>query len=64
MGKIEKFEDITAWQLARELVQEVYKVTSLRGFREDFGLRDQIRRGEEFRHMLQVLCFTVSPFCN
>ncbi|MDY6854425.1 MAG: four helix bundle protein [Thermodesulfobacteriota bacterium] len=42
--KIEKFEDIKAWQIARELVREVYKITNKDKFAKDFGLKDQIRR--------------------
>ena len=42
--KIEKFEDIKAWQIARELVKEVYRTTSRDKFAKDFGLKDQIRR--------------------
>mgnify|MGYP001041147436 CR=1 FL=1 len=43
--KIEKFEDIQAWQKARNLVTEVYKVTTEnKEFSKDFSLRDQIRR--------------------
>lgn len=42
--KIEKFEDIKAWQIARELVREVYRITNDKEFVKDFGLKDQIRR--------------------
>ncbi len=41
--KIEKFEDIRAWQIARELVREVYRITNDKEFVKDFGLKDQIR---------------------
>lgn len=44
MGKIEKFEDITAWQKAIELSDLVYGVTNKEKFSKDFGLKDQIRR--------------------
>ena len=45
MGKkIERFEDFIAWQKARKLTREVYKITSLGRFAKDFGLKDQIRR--------------------
>lgn len=37
MGKIKKFEEIKAWQLARGLVKRVYKLTSLGKFNKDFG---------------------------
>jgi four helix bundle protein len=42
--KIEKFEDLIAWQKARELTKNIYEVTKQGDFRKDFGLRDQIRR--------------------
>lgn len=44
MAKIETFEDIQAWQKARELSKAVYAATSDGTFAWDFGLRDQIRR--------------------
>lgn len=44
MAKIERFEDILAWQKARELVKEIYAVCNSGTFAKDFGLRDQIRR--------------------
>jgi four helix bundle protein len=44
MAKIERFEDIQAWQKARGLVQEIYSVSNSGLFSKDFGLRDQIRR--------------------
>lgn len=42
--QIEKFEDIIAWQKARELTRAVYDVTRKGSFAKDFGLIDQIRR--------------------
>jgi four helix bundle protein len=44
MAGIERFEDIEAWQKARELSKSIYAVTSSGTFARDFGLRDQIRR--------------------
>lgn len=44
MARIEKFEDIEAWQRARQLAKAVYVVTSEGKFSRDFGLRDQIQR--------------------
>ncbi|MCG3165874.1 MAG: hypothetical protein POELPBGB_01649 [Bacteroidia bacterium] len=44
MSKINTFEDIQAWQKARELTRAIYKVSSENSFSKDFGLRDQIRR--------------------
>ena len=41
--KIERFEDIRAWQEARVLTNLVYDATEAGTFARDFGLRDQIR---------------------
>ena len=41
---VERFEDLIAWQKARQLTRLVYQVTSRGNFGKDFGLRDQIRR--------------------
>ncbi len=42
--KIEKFEDLIAWQKARLLSKHIYQLTSQGDFARDFGLRDQIQR--------------------
>lgn len=42
--KIEKFEDLIAWQKARRLTSEIYKATNRGKFAGDYGLKDQIRR--------------------
>ena len=39
--KIEKFEDIIAWQKARVLTLDIYR---LFGHSKDFGFKDQIQR--------------------
>ena len=44
MATFKQFEDITAWQKARELTKEIYRLTSRNEFSRDFGLKDQIRR--------------------
>ena len=44
MAVIEKFEDIEAWQEARKLTHEIYKLTSSGNFSKDFALKDQVRR--------------------
>jgi len=41
---IKRFEDIEAWQLARELTKQIYEVTKENLFASDYGLKDQIRR--------------------
>ena len=42
--KIERFEDFIAWQRARKLTSNIYKVSNIGEFARDFGLKDQIRR--------------------
>ena len=44
MTAITRFEDIQAWQTARQLTNMVYELSNQTGFNRDFGLRDQIRR--------------------
>jgi four helix bundle protein len=44
MSKIHKFEDILAWQKARELTREIYTHAKAGLFAKDFGLRDQVQR--------------------
>jgi len=44
MPTFKRFEDILAWQKAREVTKLVYAVTRTGEFARDFGLRDQIRR--------------------
>jgi four helix bundle protein len=44
MAAIKQFEDIQAWQQARELVREVYKTCAEGRLSKDFGLRDQLCR--------------------
>lgn len=44
MATIRRFEDIGAWQKARELTKQIYAVTKRNPFAQDYALRDQIRR--------------------
>ena len=44
MATFHRFEDIDAWQKARELTRAVYAVSRSGWFSKDFALRDQIRR--------------------
>jgi hypothetical protein len=44
MPTIKRFEDIEAWQTARQLTRLVYQLSSTGAFARDFGLRDQMRR--------------------
>jgi four helix bundle protein len=42
--RIDKFEDLIAWQKARELTKEVYQISRQGAFARDFGLAGQIQR--------------------
>lgn len=44
MGTFSKFEEIQAWQKARDVTLLIYKITANGSFSKDFGLKDQIRR--------------------
>jgi four helix bundle protein len=44
MDKIERFEDILAWQKARALTKRIYCHTKQAPFCKDFGLKGQIQR--------------------
>ena len=44
MTRVKKFEDVIAWQKARELVKMVYEMTEEGDLARDFSLKDQIRR--------------------
>lgn len=44
MTKIIRFEDIKAWQKARELTNNIYQISSKNEFEKDFTLKGQIRK--------------------
>ena len=44
--KIERFEDIEAWQLARELTRKVYRLTKKPGFAKDYGFINYLKTYE------------------
>ena len=44
MPTITRFEEIEAWQTARELAKLIYSTTDEGKFARDFGLKDQLRR--------------------
>jgi four helix bundle protein len=41
--KVNRFEELEIWKLARELYKFVFKLTCMEPFCKDFKLRDQIR---------------------
>jgi four helix bundle protein len=44
MSSIKAFEDLKAWQQARQLTKIIYILTNKPIFNRDYGLKDQIRR--------------------
>ena len=44
MSTIQRFEEIRAWQTARELTRRIYEISGRGALARDFGLRDQMRR--------------------
>ncbi len=44
MSKFNSFEEIIAWQKARELNSEIYEITNDGLFSKDYDLKSQIRR--------------------
>lgn len=42
--KVERFEDLIAWQKARGLNKTVYRLSTRQQFQNDFSLIDQMRR--------------------
>jgi four helix bundle protein len=44
VGKVERFEDLYAWQKARLLTRNVYRVTKQGAFAQDYGLTRQLQR--------------------
>lgn len=44
MSKIQRFEDLVAWQKARTLTVAIYHITAQGKFSRDFGLSNQIQR--------------------
>jgi four helix bundle protein len=44
VAKIERFEELIAWQKARELTKEIYQICRLESFKKDLGLKTQMQR--------------------
>jgi hypothetical protein len=42
MAKIERFEDLEIWQLARKLCGEVYRIIETTDLKDNYVLRNQI----------------------
>ena len=57
MASVKRFEELEAWQKARELARLVYGLTSDGEWARDYGLRDQIRRAA-----VSVMCNVAEGF--
>jgi four helix bundle protein len=44
LSKVERLEDLIAWQKARDLARAIYQITQEEAFARDFGLARQIQR--------------------
>jgi four helix bundle protein len=44
MATFKRFEDIQAWQKARQATRLIYEITTKGRFAHDYGLRDQLQR--------------------
>jgi four helix bundle protein len=44
MAKIERFQDLEAWKMARKITKKIYDLTKQEKFSRDFALCHQIRR--------------------
>ncbi len=44
MGKVERFEDLEIWQIAKQIGIAAYRVSDSEPIKSDFGLKDQFRR--------------------
>ena len=44
MTTAKRFEELEVWQTAKELTNEIYRLSNSGAFARDFGLRDQMRR--------------------
>ncbi|MFW6116722.1 MAG: four helix bundle protein [bacterium] len=45
MATIQRFEEIRAWQAAREITRRVHQTSNRGAFARDYRLRNQIQRG-------------------
>jgi S23 ribosomal protein. len=44
MSTFQRFEEIKAWQKAREITGKIYSMSNKPAFASDFSLRDQMKR--------------------
>ncbi len=44
MSKIKRFEDLDIWKIAIEIAVDIYKISEVGKLKQDYGMKDQIRR--------------------
>jgi len=44
MAKVERFEDLETWRKATKIAIDIYKISETGKLKNDFGIKDQIRR--------------------
>jgi len=44
MATVKRFEDLDIWKLAREICNDIHRLTEKDPFCKDYGLKDQVRR--------------------
>lgn len=44
MAKIDRFQDLEGWKMARKITKEIYEISKQEKFSRDFALCNQIRR--------------------
>lgn len=44
MARVQRFEDLEAWKISREVTKEIYRISKNDLFIRDYGLRDQTCR--------------------
>ncbi len=44
MATVNKFEDLEAWKISREITKDIYRISKSEKFCRDFGLCNQIQR--------------------
>ena len=55
MSTFKSFEEINAWQRARDLTRRIYQVSSEGRFARDYGLRDQMEISRMMSGLMKFL---------
>ena len=55
MSTFKSFEEINAWQRARDLTRRIYQISSEGHFASDYGLRDQMEISRMLSGLMKYL---------